>query len=66
MLEPGEDYEIGDSITDNIYNISQEFEYINFGNYIVYSNEKQEDTKVENTEGFEAKENDTNEVINNS
>ena len=28
--------------------------------------DEQEDTKVENTEGFEAKENDTNEVINNS
>lgn len=43
LLVVGTDYTVGDSITDTIYNYT-DYEYVNYGNYIVYSNEKQEDT----------------------
>lgn len=43
LLVAGTDYTVGDNITGTIYNY-QDYEYLDFGNYIVYSSEKQEDT----------------------
>jgi len=47
LLVVGTDYEVGDEIEDTVYNY-QDYEYLNFGNYVVYSSEKKEDTNSYN------------------
>ena len=44
LLIKGTDYNVGDEIENTVYNYSEEYEYISYGNYVVYSSEKQEDT----------------------
>lgn len=43
LLIEGTDYEVGDTISGTVYNF-QEWEYIDFGNYVVDKVEKQENT----------------------
>lgn len=45
LLIKGTDYNVGDNIVGTIYNF-QEFEWVNFGKYIIYSKEYNEDTST--------------------
>ena len=48
LLIEGEDYEIGDAITGTIYVYDESYEWLDYGKYVIYSKEFNEDTKTYN------------------
>lgn len=46
LLIEDEDYEVGDDIETTLYNTQENYEWINYGKYIIYSKEFNEDTKT--------------------
>ena len=54
LLIQGTDYQVGDNITGTIYNYNDIYEWINYGKYIIYSKEFNEDKKTYNYVCYDA------------